>query len=413
MEFIRVFVNPRRSMQRVGFLKHLLWRASKFETNNISNLGKGLVTAVSQKVSLAPTPNIREYITKCLTGSLHRNLQMAAVRDTKVEVEIQDAYLADPNIPSHRGRLHSDAWNRYIYLALGLGLIHKGNYSLLTRGKILLSFLTEIEKTAFNTSSIICYKENVNPFTLSVQQKVLLLFSFIERDGDVLKKLYPKILAISKQFSGKEIGNYLPEIYRTISKEYKPKARSGDDLQRMQKIIDTAAKIEAVQQNPSPGGKNAREHATDIRLEPFVDFGLLIKPDPFTYQYQTTNATKIFFQPLIKAESINCFLEQSFFEASNKALALNGEHQTSKDVVLPAIQKAYGVLKNPLGYASILEMCLLAGIYSITERRIYFELSESLDILKSFQKERPKLVRFNVDRWGKLSFVKFDSDITK
>ena len=56
---------------------------------------------------------------------------MAVVRDAKVEIEIQDVYLADPNIPSHRGRLNSDDWNRYIYLALDLGLMHKGNYSLI------------------------------------------------------------------------------------------------------------------------------------------------------------------------------------------------------------------------------------------------------------------------------------------
>ncbi len=417
MGFIRVFVNPRRSMQRVGFIKHLLWHASKSATNSISNLGKELITAVSRKVSVGLTPQLQEYIKKSLTSSQHENLRAAALKaseetsdNLKVQVEIQDVYLADSNIPSHRGRLVSDDWNRYVYLALDLGLLRKGTYSLLVRGQALLSFVSEDEKNAFNISGDTSYQERANPFFLTVQQKILLLFSFVEGDGDVLRRLYPKVLGITERFIDKECGEYLPEIYRIISKEYRPKTRSGDDLQRVQKLLDTAAKIEAVKEKSAPGGKNPREHAITIRLEPFVDIGLLGKPDPFAYQYQITDATKTFFEALINSESIDHFLQHSFFNSANKALVLNGEHKIDRETMLSTIQKAYIVLKSPLGYAPILEVCLLAGIYSIMERGTYFELAESIEMLKSLQKERPELVRFNVDRWGVLTFVKFTAN---
>jgi len=75
------------------------------------------------------------------------------------------------------------------------------------------------------------------------------------------------------------------------------------------------------------------------------------------------------------------------------------------------LQKAYSILKSPVGYVPILELCLLAGIYSLIELGIYCEISEFIDVLKSLQKEKPRQVMFNVDRWGMLNFVKFNSDI--
>lgn len=188
MEFIRVFVNPRRSMQRVGFLKHLLWRASRSATNNLSNLGKELINAVSQKVSVMLTPQLQEYIKTALTSPLYENPRTAVlmpIEETsngqEIRIEIQDIYLADPNIPSPRGKLVSEDWKRYPNLALDLGLLRKGTYSLLVRGQSFLSFLSEDERKAFNISGDTFLNKNSNPFLLSIQQKILLLFSFVER----------------------------------------------------------------------------------------------------------------------------------------------------------------------------------------------------------------------------------------
>jgi len=420
MEFIRVFTNPRRSMQRFGFLKYPVWRASLSATNNLSTLGKNLITAVTQKVSVVLTPHLQEYIMTALTDSIYTNLRSIATKPLEngqdkptVHVEIQDVYLADPGLPSRRGKLVSDDWNRYPYLAVDLGLLRKGTYSLLVRGQSFLSLVSEEEKKAFSRTEFTSINGTPNPFRLTFPQKLVLLFSFIEKDGDVLKILYSKLFPLSEPFSAKDAGNYLPEIYRAIAKESRARARSGDDLSRIQKLLDTADKIEAVKRNPSPGGKNPREHGITVRLEAFVDLGLLSKPDPFAYRYQMTDATKTFFESLINSESIDHFLHYSFFKAANKAFNLNGEHRTDRETILPKIQKAYIVLKSPLGYAPIIEVALLAGIYSITESGSYFEISETTNTLKSLQKERPELVRFNVDLWGVLTFVKFNSDIMK
>jgi hypothetical protein len=407
-------------MQRLGFLKPLLWRASQSATNNLSTLGKGLIEAVSSKISVNITPQLMEYIKAALTDPIYRNIRKNASKDSedsmtklKVQIEIQDFYLADARLPSRRGKLINDDWNKYPYLALNLGLLRRGTYSLLVRGQSFLSLVSDDEKKAFVRSGITPFNEALNPLQLTIPQRLLLLFSFIDGDGDVVRLLYKKILAASEPIGDRETGGYLPEIYRAIVKEYRQKARSGDDLLRIQRLLDTADKIERWTKTKPTGSKDILMQSITPRLEPFVDLGLLSKPDPFAYRYQVTDATRTFFEPLINAESIDYFLHHSFFETANRAFNLNAEHRSDRDIILPVIQKAYDILKSPLGYVPILEVALLAGIYSITEPGSYFEISEATDTLKFLQKEKPELVRFNVDRWGALTFVKFNGDIMK
>jgi len=407
-------------MQRFGFLKYLMWRASLSSTNNLSTLGKDLIAAVTQKVSYTLSAQLREYILTALTDPIYTNLRTIAAKSFEgnlekptVQVEIQDIYLSDSNLSSRRGKLVSDDWNRYPYLALDISLLRKGTYSLLVRGQSFLSLVSEEEKRAFNRTELKSLNGTVNPFQLTLPQMLILLFSVIEKDGDVLSILYSKLLSFKESFSVKDAGNYLPEIYRTIAKNARTRAKSGDDLIRIQKLLDTANKIEAVKQKPFPGGKNPREHAITVRLEPFVDFGLLFKPDPFAYLYQITDRTKYFFESIIHSEDIDYFLNHSFFDISNEVFDIKGKHKNNREIIMPAMLKAYNILKSPLGYASILEVSLLSGIYSIIEKGFYFEIFEAIDTLKAIQKEKPEIVRFNVDRWGVLTFVKFNNNITK
>jgi len=402
-------------MQRLGFLKPLLSRASCSATNNLATLGKELIASASQKISVTLTPGLREYIKAALSNSMYKDITLSASNlpenvlcKLRIQIEIQDFYLADVGLPSRRGKLINDDWNKYPYLALNLGLLRKGTYSLLVRGQTFLSLIEDNEKKAFAISENSIAEEGKNPFQMTMPQKLLLLFSFIDGDGDVLKLLYKKLLTSSELTGDREAGGYLPEIYRALVKEYRTKARSGDDLVRIQRLLDTADKIEKWTRTKPTGSKDILMQSVTPRLEPFVDLGLLSKPDPFAYRYQVTDATRTFYEPLINTESIDYFLHHSFFETANKAFNLNAEHRTDRGTILPAIQKAYTVLKSPLGYVPILEVALLAGIYSVTESGSYFEIAEVTDMLKSLQKEKPELVRFNVDRWGALTFVKFN-----
>lgn len=407
-------------MQRLGFLKPLVWQASRTATNNLSTLGNQLIEIVSQKVSVTLIPQLREYIKITLTDTQRKSNHTISLKpfdnkleEAKVQLELQDVMLSNSDLPSRRGKLVKDDWKKYPYLALNLGLIRKGTYSLLVRGQSFLSLIRDDEIKEFGRPVAKQVEGWLNLLLLTIPQKLLLLFSFIEGDGDVLKRFYKKLLQNSDEFSDREVGGLLPEIYREIIKENRSKVRSGDDLLRIQKLLVTANKIERWTKAKPTGSKDILMESVTPRLEPFVDIGLLSKPAPFAYRYQINDATRAFFELLIKSESIDYFLRHSFFEATNKAFSLNGDHRTDRETILLTIQKAYNVLKSPLGYVPILEVALLGGIYSITEKGTFFEISEVTDTLKSLQKERPELVRFNVDRWGALTFLKFSNDIKR
>jgi hypothetical protein len=414
MEFMRIIENPRKCMQRVGFLKWLIYSCSRSATSNLKNLGTNLIEVISRKVVVPITPEITLYIKSALTSPAHREvfnnvkkLEKAGKLEN-ISIELQDAYLSSSNIPSRRGRLAKDEWFEYPSFAIGLSLIKKGTYSLSVRGLSFLSLVPQDEIYSFKE-----FKPSSNPLLCSKEQNLLLLYCLIENDGQTLRHLYTKLINKSDTFSDIEAAEYLSEVFEQILKESKARVRSGDDLRRIQRIEKTIERLEKVKGKPSTGGGGVRHETIALRLEPLVDFGLLSKPDPFAYRYQITEATRKFFEPLINAESIEHFLQHSFFDTAKRALNLTGEHRTDREIILPAIQKAYTDLKSPLGYAPILEVSLLAGIHSITESNAYFELSESLDTLKSLQKEKPELVRFNVDRWGVLTFVKFNNNIMK
>ena len=420
MVFLRMLNNPRRSMQRLGFLKCLIWQASFATANSPRKLGNRLVNTVSHHVSVSLTPDLQNYIRYALTESKYRNLRSTTLKEIneerqnkpRTEIEIQDHHLSNPNLPSRRGKLVGDDWNIYPQLAVDLNLLRKGSYSISTKGHLFLSLVPDEERRAFDVS-VVDSSDIINPFFLSIAQKLLLLFLLIDADGDLLRALYKILLTLADSFTAADAGNYLPDIYRMIAKESRDRVRSGDDSVRIQRLLDTAGKIEAVKRHPNPGGKNAREHGITVRLEPFVDIGLLSKPDPFAYSYQITNATKNLFEPLVDSDSVESFLNHRFFDVANKSMNLNGEHKITAYTCLPVLQKAYNILKSPVGYSPILELCLLAGIYSLVEVGNYFEISESIEMLKSLQKDKPRLVTFNVDRWGMLNFVKFSDDLTK
>jgi len=419
MELVKAFANPNRCMQRLGFLKHLLWRASLSATNNLATLGKDLVAAVSKRIEVELSPEIRAYVLRALISPKYRITRgLAQVQHSGsenesrlIEIELQDSYLADPNIFSHRGKLVSEDWRRYPYLAVELGLLRRGTFSLLVRGQAFLGITSEEERRAFVVESGSALGvAHVNPLKLTLQQRILLLFSLLGNDGDILLGFSEALLKLEQPFTDWQAGDVLPEVYRQVAKAARERVRGGDDLVRIQRLVDTASNIESWKEKEHKG-RGARDEGATVRLEPLVDLGLLVKADKFAYRYEITDATRRFFGALLEAGSVDSFLEKHFFEATNLSFDLGAKHRADRETILPSIQRAYRVLKSPMGYVPIVELLLLAGIYAITENGWFFEQGEALELLKVVQREIPERVTFNVDRWGALSVVKIKDDL--
>jgi hypothetical protein len=278
---VRSLANPRRCQQRLGFLKPLLAKCAQTSTSSLQTLGLALVDAVTRKVTAPVTPEAYEYVKERLTDRAYREVKasLAALPEGEREqhplkLEIQDWYLSDSALTSRTGKLVAEDWRRFPLWATALGLVRPGSYSPLVRGVALLQLTPGAEQAAWQT-----YAPESNPLRLSLPQRLFLLFTVLEADGDALRGLYAGLTA-DAPFSDRDAGDLLPDVYRTLAKQLQLRIRSGDDLKRVQQFQDAANNIAAWKGKSYSGGGANIEHVTP-RLEPFADLGLLDKPDPY------------------------------------------------------------------------------------------------------------------------------------
>ncbi|MCM8768081.1 MAG: hypothetical protein NC911_00105 [Candidatus Omnitrophica bacterium] len=400
MEVIRVIENTEYCQQRLGFLKYIVAKCADYGTSSLSTVGRDLLAAVSQKVSVPFDKNVEEYIKQkrnyesILTGNTIQ-------KDNQVILELQDIYLADSRIPSKTGKLLPYAWKIYPYLAISLGLIRKTSYSLLGKAQMLIALTDKNQLLAFKN-----YLPESNPLIINDSQRLAFLFLLIRSDGDVMRFLYNKALRM-EEFTNRSLGDYLSEIYLQLAKTARTKVRSGDDIEKVQRLIDKARILEKWKGKPDTGSRTARNNTTVVRIEPYVDLGLVTKKTPFEFRYQLSDAGSTFFSEFSRTDYIENFLNNSFFEVCNKAFGYKARKILESSKLLPLFFKSYGTLKSPLGYASIEDVLLLSGIKAITEEKIYFEIGDGINLLKKLQKEKPELINFNIDRMGNLTYVKF------
>jgi len=413
IDSIHIIQNPQRRMQRLGFLKYLVYQASKRNTSTLQLLGNNLISAVSKKVSVPATAELVDYFSVTLREQRDKSM-LAKVKeaiersgnDSMVSVQIQDAYLASKNLPSQRGRLVLNDIKFFPSLATNLGLLRKSSYTPLVRGLVLLQLVSVHENSAFSE-----YNKNLNPLILTIEQKLLLLFTLIEHDEHILLPLHHALLLHNDEFADWEAGNLLPEIMRGICQQYRPLVRSGADAVFLRKLWDTAEVIEQWKGKPY-SGKGARDENATIRLEPFVDIGVFSKKDKFAYQYQFTPVGRHIMSGLTEDEKGGSKLDDRFFSLATAAYGISTTHLSKPDDIMHFVYLSYKNLASPLGYAPIREVLLLAAILAISTNSGYFEIADGFDVLKSEQKANPKSIIFNVDRMGRLNIVKFTGTYT-
>ena len=134
---------------------------------------------------------LQSYVRHRLTDGAYRDLRKAVleVGDVPVSMEIQDLYLADESLPSRTGKLVEANRRRYPYLGTSIGLVKKGTYSALTRSFVLLALTPEEELDAFKE-----FDPDHNPFHISEPQAIVLLYSLIDNDAEVLFPLFGELL---------------------------------------------------------------------------------------------------------------------------------------------------------------------------------------------------------------------------
>jgi hypothetical protein len=378
-------------MQRLGHVKALISISSPARLTNFQAANAELSRLVRAMVPIGQaTEAVQKYF-----GTRKKP------RGKDGKVEIQDAFLSMANIPSQTGSLTNKAFEdgHIVNLAVALGLLRPKNFSLTPLGRVLQNIMGEKETAAFKSYSL-----ESNPYVLKPAEKVFFLYCLISSDGDVTRRFYPKLLDTGGKFNRAEAGNTLAEVFREMASDFKSKARSLEDFATIRKWQEYAHTIE---NQPITSHSGVREQRVTLRLEAFVDLSFLVKDDPSRYAYRFTPFGACFAQNLRGLGEIETFLRESYFQFVNECWDLGATKAEEVEEIIPLVIPSYMRLKSDLGYAPILEMLLSASIDALGgSPGRYFELGSGIQAVRTFQREHPDDVRFNVDRRGEIRYVK-------
>jgi hypothetical protein len=411
---LRVLGVLKRPMQRLGYLKRLVRRVTTLNTSNLDNLGTDLIDAVTRKIAVPLNSDRAAYIKLRLQDRAYSSLKNEVAAWLKLEpdappptlsMELQDLYLADPSLPSHVGKLVRDDWRRYPPLGITLGFIRAGTYSPNTRALSLLHFTPDGELEAFTE-----YKPEQNPLRISRSQALLLLYAFLENDGEILAPLWTTLAATgSPTFTDRDAGDCLPSIYRAVIARHRKSSLPVEQRERLEVLEKSAANIEARRDKAYTGG-SAREEASAPRVEPFVDIGLFDKPDDFKYEYAFNTAGQVWAEALstvVSSDNVLEFLTGRFFSTAAKAWNPDAQPLTDSQTIIGYLRRAWEVIHTSGGYAPIEEFALVAGIHALLDDGLVLEQASARETLRAYQKENPYKVRFTVNRLGVLAHARF------
>ena len=413
MPELRVLDRITRPMQRLGYLKRLVKRVTTTSTSNLDNMGHDLLDTVTRKVRVPLDERLAAYIKVRLFDNAYATIKQQADGWLKngseppvVAMELQDLYLADARLPSGAGKLVRDDWRSYPPLGVNLGLIRSGTYSANTRALSLLYFTPEAELRAF-----LEFCPEVNPLHINLRQAILFLYSLLENDGEVIVLLWNQLrLRPEPTFSDRDAGNLLPEIYRSVVTRHRARALGVSQRERLAVLEKSADSIAKQREQAGYAGGTAREHASRVRVEPFVDIGLFCKPDPFKYEYGFCDAGRTWAEALANTETsqaIGDFLANRFFATVAAAWDIPAQSVAASEEIVPHLQRASKAIRSPGGYAPIEEMALVAGIEGVLDHGVIIEPEVARKALIAYQKEHPYEVRFTVDRMGILAHARF------
>ena len=415
MPELRVLDRIARQTQRLGFLKRLIRRVTTTSSSNLENLGYDLVDTVSRKVRVPLTQDRVIYIKQRLFDRTYSTLKKQADDWLKsgedaeaplVQMELQDLYLADPDLPSGVGKLVREDWRRYPPFGVSLGLIRSGTFSTTTRSVSLIHLTPDNEQKAF-----LEYLPETNPFILNNKQKLLFFYSLLDNDGEVIAPLWGRLLQNSSPtFNDREAGNLLPEIYQTLITRHKKRMLPADIRERLSVLEGSMEKIIIARNSEKYAGGSAREESSRVRLEPYVDIGIFSKPDRFKYEFQFSTSGTVWAKTLSSLETtqdVGEFLSTRFFTTASEAWGIEAQPISDPEELVPHLRRVSEAIASPGGYAPIEELSLLAGIEGLLEYGVIIEQAVAREAIIAYQKANPYKVRFTVDRMGVLAHARF------
>ena len=399
----------RVSMQRPGHLVAVAAAASETVPTNLAGLGRGYAEIVRRRhrVDDARVGEVKSYIRALRLWKRYGKQEQLK---TLPPVERQDLWLADPELPSATGAVTDEVVDELPQLGSSLGFVRPHNFTRSDRGRAIVAlYRRDLERLAAGEAEPNLLRLVTSRTGQRRGAACFLAHALIEADGDFLSAAWAAHLEHGKKdaFTRASFGELLPIACRQVA-ERLSRSREVADRVVIGRLNALASHIE--EKTPTTertwGGGRPRDQAATLRLEPYVDFGLLTRTSRTDYRYILSGEQETFFSRVAEASDIDAFLNTELVGAYLQGLGI-ARRVVDADEIWQRVEHAYGQLRSGLGYASAMEVVLLAIATLLDEGGDgCFELADGLAALRARQRERPSEVRYGVSRTGEPTYIR-------
>jgi len=393
-------------MQRAGALVCAASTSSETRLMTLDAFSRSFVAVLRQEVPVEKGHEAE--VGAYLRGlSLWRRYGPKARETPPTVIEIQDAWLSDPAIPSATGAVTPAAAADIPALAVGLRLVRRGNHTLTARGRLVRLLSGE------GASSVVNHRWSPNPYLVQRGLGLAILYALLDADGDVLVAAFRSLLeSDSSEFTRYRFAvDHLTAGCERLRRAAVKRGLSGEDVARVRRLSEMRESILQTARTKDKaetwGGGRPPDQAATVRLEPYVDLGLLTKADRFSYTYSLNASQHGFFAFLADAQTLQDVVDQSLVAAYLRGIGAQAVHKVPRDVIWEPIEEAYGDMRSGMGYAAFAEVILLAiGRLVDDGTGGYFEMSEGVDVIREHQRAAPAHVQLTVARGGALRYMR-------
>ena len=402
---IRWLSGSRQSMQRLGFCKAIVLRASRARSGPelTELLREDLLTS---KFWVASDDRFLE----CL-GSRSKAGDLSTSSGHRIEVSLQDYYIC--HHPSNSGWLsHLGAKEYAERLPRYLGLLDSA-YRLTDFGRVLSrGLLSREEMDAFQAISV-----DLNPLTLTLPQKVFFLYILLAKDGDFLMP-FTKALSTTfgtHVFSYLDAGEVVPQVLKTLLDRFWGSGYTKEEREQLRQLRSALASIEEAiaTQMERQGSGSRREQTTIPRMEWLIDVGLAEKAssDEGRRSYKLTDSGHDFasafsteYEKLLRTkypdEALASLLDEGFFRLVQASFAGKESGTPQQTDTVEYLRPAYDILTGVSGYCAIRPLLLLANALYVSEGYSVMEYADVLKGLEEAYRANPERVYYTITRRG-------------
>jgi hypothetical protein len=398
----------RVSMQRAGVLIAVAAAAPDTRPTTLEGIAGSYSSRIRRRVRV-PEPareDVSRYLRELRLWERYPALKKSGSLPADAEIELQDLWLSDPEIPSATGAITDQVIDEPPQLAESMRLIRPKNFTRTDRGRALLALRSEGEcgASAGAGSRVVPGR---NHFQLSLGVRGFLAYSLLDADFEFVQAAYatwPR----TGEFTRAQFADRLNQACRALRERWVRRARSGSDRRLLARLEDWAEAIDRGRRSGKEwGGGRPPDQLATLRLEPYVDFGLVTRLRRNAYRYELNGQQQTFFKELVSVEDPGEFLSDRLFASFLAALGQQPQPLEDEEI-WERFRAAHGALKSALGFASFEEVALLAigQLLNESDGSRCFEVGDGLRVMRERQKSEPRRIRFGVRRGGGLTYLK-------